>query len=251
MHGGGGKHPVTATMSLRGSLTQEGGNKTRKTEETRYNDVRAQLDKEMAGPDDGRPRRYVATVRPAMATLRYKPPETSGNGWRRSRSKEGGSDATSIDAVASWGASSTEEDTDSETVETSEEVVQLGNELNVNMLAGLGSTAKRQTRAAPSDEVTMAVAALDVERPTRRQRQGDDAHADLAQRRRQQAEGVQTGGERTQVRLVQQAPGSTTTGTTGTDAETNVTANDGLPAAVMYVDGEKLAGKLTEEADTP
>ncbi|KAG2829873.1 hypothetical protein PC112_g7926 [Phytophthora cactorum] len=177
-------------MSLRGSLTQEGGNKTRKTEETRYNDVRAQLDKEMAGPDDGRPRRYVATVRPAMATLRYKPPETSGNGWRRSRSKEGGSDATSIDAVASWGASSTEEDTDSETVETSEEVVQLGNELNVNMLAGLGSTAK-------------------------------------------------------------QAPGSTTTGTTGTDAETNVTANDGLPAAVMYVDGEKLAGKLTEEADTP
>ncbi|KAG2965826.1 hypothetical protein PC116_g22258 [Phytophthora cactorum] len=190
MHGGGGKHPVTATMSLRGSLTQEGGNKTRKTEETRYNDVRAQLDKEMAGPDDGRPRRYVATVRPAMATLRYKPPETSGNGWRRSRSKEGGSDATSIDAVASWGASSTEEDTDSETVETSEEVVQLGNELNVNMLAGLGSTAK-------------------------------------------------------------QAPGSTTTGTTGTDAETNVTANDGLPAAVMYVDGEKLAGKLTEEADTP
>ncbi|KAG3011264.1 hypothetical protein PC120_g14546, partial [Phytophthora cactorum] len=153
MHGGGGKHPVTATMSLRGSLTQEGGNKTRKTEETRYNDVRAQLDKEMAGPDDGRPRRYVATVRPAMATLRYKPPETSGNGWRRSRSKEGGSDATSIDAVASWGASSTEGGTDSETVETSEEVVQLGNELNVNMLASLGSTAKVRAAAKRNKKV--------------------------------------------------------------------------------------------------
>ncbi|KAG3144776.1 hypothetical protein PI126_g14004 [Phytophthora idaei] len=233
-------------MSLRGSLAEEGGNKTRKTEETRDNDVRAQLEKEMAGRDDGRPRRYVTTVRPATATLRYKPPETSGNGWRRSRSKEGESGA-----VASCGASSTEEGADSETAETSEEVVQLGNELNVNMSASLGSTAKRQTRAVSSDEVTTAVAALGVERQARRQRQVDDARADIAQRRRQQAEGEQTGGEHTQVRLVQQAPGSTTTGTTGTYAETNATANDGLPAAVMYVDGEKVAGKLTAEANTP
>ncbi|KAG3099981.1 hypothetical protein PI125_g14876 [Phytophthora idaei] len=96
----------------------------------------------MAGRDDGRPRRYVTTVRPATATLRYKPPETSGNGWRRSRSKEGESGA-----VASCGASSTEEGADSETAETSEEVVQLGNELNVNMSASLGSTAKVRAAA--------------------------------------------------------------------------------------------------------
>jgi hypothetical protein len=241
--------------------------------------VSVHLDAELAGRDEGRAQRYVATVRPAMAALRYVRP-VAVDDRRRPKTEEGGSLQTSDgkskteeggSLQTSDGESKTEEGgtpaIDGETATADGVALGVGgddNGVDAYSIARIRKVAKQEKRAAKRlratraerrrhlemtgvEDVDAVVTALGEERRTRRERQQDEARGVLAQRRRLQ-EGVRLpdDGQVAKVRLVQQRAmmGDAAVG----DDTYSALAEDGLPTATMDVEGEQLLVKLDSGA---
>ncbi|KAE9159536.1 hypothetical protein PF002_g32839 [Phytophthora fragariae] len=105
------------------------------------------------------------------------------------------------------------------------------------------------------DEVDQAVAALKKEQQDRRQREANGARLDLAARQqRQQSSSEVTAGERAKVSLVQRVHHSggdardDHDGSVSDGGSLDTTASDGLPTALMDVDGERVHVKLDSGA---
>ncbi|KAG6611634.1 Gag-pol fusion protein [Phytophthora cinnamomi] len=189
--------------------------------------VAAHLNEELAVRDGERAERYISTVRPAMATLRYvhKVDEDDDD--------QGGDDTpgcktTETTAVTTSAATTTkialvhvngvalseEGDTAVGAMATKDDVttmesstLELGMELNDEVVTKLGSVAmvrmtikrsKRETKRQRArktvdgdphveDDVARVVAGLEVEQVRRRRQQADDARGELEERRRQRA----------------------------------------------------------------
>jgi hypothetical protein len=249
--------------------------------------VSVNLDEALAERDESRAQRYVATVRPAMAALRYVRPVT-GDDQRRPKTEEGGSLQTSD------GRSKTEEGGDGAggVPETEEGgIPTIGGETATadGFASGIGGdsnemaeaddsrtvdahgiarvrravkqkkrTAKRlrvekaERRKRPAmvdaEGVDAAVAAVDGERRVRREQQRSGAREALTHRR-DQHEGVRlpADGQAAKVRLIQRRAKADGAATDGSD-ECGVLAEDGLPTATMDVEGERLPVKLDSGA---
>ncbi|KAE9019567.1 hypothetical protein PR003_g13545 [Phytophthora rubi] len=101
-----------------------------------------------------------------------------------------------------------------------------------------------------AQEVDVVVAAMDIERRTRREQQCREARDELARRQQEpDVERPQDGGdERAQVRLAQRRIVPTDTESTDNETGFGVLAEDGLPTATMDVEGERLPVKLDSGA---
>ncbi|KAG3016322.1 hypothetical protein PC120_g11674 [Phytophthora cactorum] len=114
--------------------------------------VRIRLDEELEEWDSDRARRYVTLVRPTMAALRYKRPETRECGQQRPRAEEGddeGEDGGTIDDEV---ASEEDEDPEMTKVEVDGEMVRLDDELDVDTVIDLGSVAKVRAATKVTDQ---------------------------------------------------------------------------------------------------
>uniref|UniRef100_H3H7L3 Uncharacterized protein n=1 Tax=Phytophthora ramorum TaxID=164328 RepID=H3H7L3_PHYRM len=236
---------------------------------------------EMKMRDDGRARRYVATVRPAMAAMRYvrtgtitKEDGTAmkyGNSMKNHggvlTTEEGGESTSNDVVVAGEGASET-----LASAMLDEIVLPLETELNDAELAKYGSMAKvravlkhskkvaKQQRArharrrheeADTGGIESTVTAIDDARQARRRLQAEEARQELRRRRTHRMHDASGQSERSarraRVSLAQKPRKSGVTAATNEqviDAE----ASDGLPTATMKVDGESHRIKLDSGA---
>ncbi|KAE8893257.1 hypothetical protein PF003_g22452 [Phytophthora fragariae] len=239
--------------------------------------------------DEDRARRSVATVRPAMAALRYVRPDTDdGNqtqdrrAGREHQTGEGGNVTEATNSAAATlsgpretmtgvGTADVTAGADNEVMLTSV-ATRVESTATVDAVYTARSEAKktrkdekerREQRARKKleavetggDEVDQAVAALKKEQQDRRQREANGARLDLAARQqRQQSSSEVTAGERAKVSLVQRVHHSG--GDARDDHDDSVsdgggldtTASDGLPTALMDVDGERVHVKLDSGA---
>ncbi|KAE9017168.1 hypothetical protein PR002_g13466 [Phytophthora rubi] len=268
--------------------------------------VTAQLDEELAARDEGRAERYVCTVRPAMAALRYV--HSADEGARRgpdggvgekamtshskevAASEEGGAVADGVpsaeegdaptntlmmmdDNVVDDGAVSKEGATARTMTEAEDQLVypELGTEFSDKTVTKLGSMAKvriavkRSKREAKQqrgqrarervakntcndDEVARVIAELDTECERRRQRYANEARSALEVRRqRRVVDGGDEVVERARVNLVQHEDAKVVGNDEG-DGGMSVAASDGLPTAVMMVDGVQQYVKIDSGA---
>ncbi|KAE9293289.1 hypothetical protein PR003_g24542 [Phytophthora rubi] len=215
----------------------------------------AQLDKELKSRDSGRATRYVATVWPCMAALRYH--------YTMDESCDDKMKAEEGD-VASPDVPMTEEGEETPAEKTKGKVSELGMELPGEVVTAFGSVAKvrsavkrsrredKQRRAArraerkarEGDDVGRAVAELDDALRGRRRQHQDEARRELERRRRQRRSNLdERTGSRASVHLVQRQGVVTSTGTTNV-----VEAADGLPTATVLVDGKQQAIKIDSGA---
>ncbi|POM73499.1 LOW QUALITY PROTEIN: Gag-pol fusion protein [Phytophthora palmivora] len=248
--------------------------------------VSTKLDDELRTRDDGRAWRYVNTVRPAMAALRYvyssdvqdedgrcgnearsflsaKPTRPTVKGNEIRWSEESGEQTTGI--------SPTEEGdgTVNNAVTVEGVTTTLGSELTDKVAAELGSIAEMRTAIKQSrceakrqrvlrakvkmaksvngaDEVERAAAGVCEERRIMRQQRAKDARCALEARRQKEDESVRAT-EYAYVNLVQKnvAPLMTTT---VARSDVRVESSDGLPTAMMMVDGEQCQIKIDSGA---
>jgi hypothetical protein len=224
--------------------------------------VSVNLDEELAERDEGRAQRYVATVRPAMAALRYVRP-VAVDDQQRPKTEEGGDGAGGVPKTEEGGISTIGGET--ATAEGIASGIGAGsNEVDARRIARVRKVAKQKKRAAKRsraaraehrkrvevlgiEDVDAVVTALGEERRTRRERQQDEAREVLEQRRRLQ-EGVRLpdDGQVAKVRLVQQR--ATMGDAAVCDDTYSALAEDGLPTATMDVEGERLPVKLDSGA---
>ncbi|GMF52611.1 unnamed protein product [Phytophthora fragariaefolia] len=237
--------------------------------------IAARVDEELTAHDKGRAERYVSTVRPAMTAQRYvhahvddgrnaqgggdvvecKTTEelataTSTTPERATTTCEGVSTSEEGDMVTSL-ATITEGDAETSAMElgtelTDEAVMELGSIAKVRLAMRRArrdakhrriqrAREKADKRMSKSGEIARAVAKLDEEQQLRRQRQANEARSQLAERRRQRADDNEVrADERVRVNLVKL--GSTETPET-TENDVRVEASDGLPPAMMIIDG--------------
>ncbi|KAI9996298.1 hypothetical protein PInf_013681 [Phytophthora infestans] len=217
-----------------------------------------QLDDETGGRDEDRARRYVATVRPEKAALRYVYPAMAESGTRKnegnkktrqSETEEGGAgtEANSEQRAEEGGGSSV--DTEAETTASSSvgRVTSTDEEV-AEYVAKVRKAARQQKRRAKqrrveaaklrrrqstvNEEVDVAVATLNSER---RERQRDEARA-AWERRLPRCKRTNTrGGDGgcAKARLVQRRQTEVGAMELGTWAEV------GLPTTLMDVEGER------------
>ncbi|KAE8905017.1 hypothetical protein PF003_g11303 [Phytophthora fragariae] len=170
----------------------------------------ARMDEELTEKDDGRARRYVATVGPAMAALRFVRADR-----KESATEEGGATSTHDVSAAEEGGGMADSETDVPESDTGGAKVvtpsgrldpapiRLGEELSDEQLHAFGIMAKvrsavkqakremkrqwaervRHKKKRAVDEVDKAVEALNHERRRRRKQQAVDARAVMARRR--------------------------------------------------------------------
>ncbi|ETK71353.1 hypothetical protein L915_21394, partial [Phytophthora nicotianae] len=228
--------------------------------------ARDELESELAARDGERAERYVTTVKPAMAALRYVHSGAKDGRHERQGRREEGAGAEEGDAAADvMNGMLTPAATHTNAVLTEP----FKDELSDKLVGDLGSMAKvwSLTKQSKRDEkrrrvenakrkagdaeaeVNEMVAAWDRERRIRRQQQADAARAEMATRRKQRATTVENHDSiGAKVSLVQRNQDSTSaTATRGTN-ETNVSADDGLPTALMAVDNERWPVKLDSGA---
>ncbi|KAE8983282.1 hypothetical protein PF005_g23143 [Phytophthora fragariae] len=231
----------------------------------------ARMDEELTEKDDGRARRYVATVGPAMAALRFVRADR-----KESATEEGGATSTHDVSAAEEGGGMADSETDVPESDTGGAKVvtpsgrldpapiRLGEELSDEQLHAFGIMAKvrsavkqakremkrqwaervRHKKKRAVDEVDKAVEALNHERRRRRKQQAVDARAVMA-RRRQVSALERRDLTSAQISLVQRTRRGSAVQTTD---EVDVAADDGLPTATMTVDDERVAIKLDSGA---
>ncbi|KAE9346468.1 hypothetical protein PR003_g7426 [Phytophthora rubi] len=248
--------------------------------------VTAQLDEELAARDEGRAERYVCTVRPAMAALRYvhstdeSAKRGPGGGVSEkamttdalahseevAASEEGGDVADGVPSAEEGDApTNTPMMMDDNVVDdgvvpkegaTARTVTKLGSMAKVRMAVKRSKREAKQQRAREraakntcnDDEVARVVAELDAECERRRRRHVHEARSALEVRRqRRVVDGGDEVGERARVNLVQHEDAKVV-GNDGGDGGMSVAASEGLPTAAMMIDGVQQYVKIDSGA---
>uniref|UniRef100_H3H6R6 Uncharacterized protein n=1 Tax=Phytophthora ramorum TaxID=164328 RepID=H3H6R6_PHYRM len=265
---GGGEQEPSEVEEGDEQLVQSGGGAAAHDEDAVAVEAAASahLDEELAGRDEERAHRYVVTVRPAMAVLRYD--------WRL---RKASTSEREVACLVLWTAvtsrrvmecpSLTPAVDDEVSAASSAELAGKGDRkmVDAHSIARMRRIAKQKKRAAKrlravnaerrkhatmtdATDVDAVVTALDSERRARREQQRSEAREVLAHRRQQQeVVRLPADGQVAKVRLVQQRKVTNGETAAGNDV-CSVLAEDGLPTATMDVEGERLPVKLDSGA---
>ncbi|ETL86613.1 hypothetical protein L917_13978, partial [Phytophthora nicotianae] len=232
--------------------------------------IGAQLDSDLGARDEQRAARYVSTVRPAMAALRYGRKRKEERQSEVRSTEEGGSRMTDERQAEEGAAPDNEHEGGSTTVALDDKMVvdeaetPDPTEPHWKTTAAVDTLSKWQLRKArrqrakctprttaigvDDDEVARAVTELEAETRARRRQQEVDARRELAERwKRGGGSAAQDETGRVNVNLVR-----ISVVLVAADGNhgllDNAEARDGLPTATMTIEGERRAVKIDSGA---